>query len=336
VLYAGSPGALQIAARTGDQVPGLPAGVRYSHFHKYDLPQPLRDQAVINDSGQIVFQAIYSGPGINNSNYQAVFSGTIASPQLVAQMGTQAPGTPPGVLYGRPDIRLNEAGHVSLHDPTLTGPGVSHSVPNAIAVFVGTPGAMQLVARDGDPSRGNTATYGGFGGSMLISTFNDAGQVIFHDTWLGPGVNSENRSAIFGGGVGSMQIVARGGNQAPGAPAGVNYRSLDNIPGINDSGQVAYAATWTTGVGGVDSTNDHVLYAGPMASPGVIAREGNQAPGTAAGTTYSSFFAPSVWPTLNDARRDTLWCHARRHRRLARQRHCVFRRALERSATNPP
>jgi hypothetical protein len=77
----------------------------------------------------------------------------------------------------------------------------------------------------------------------------------------------------------------------------VNYGGLDGLPGINDSGEVAYFANWTTGVGGVDSTNDSVLYAGPMASPAMIAREGNQAPGTPAGTTYSSF---GNGVTLND------------------------------------
>jgi hypothetical protein len=199
---------------------------------------------------------------------------------------------------------LNEAGQVLLFDTTLTGPGVSTAVPNVNAVFVGTPGAMQLAARDGDSSPGNTSTYGGFAGNMRLPTFNDAGQVIFSDNWLGPDVTGPTRSAIFGGGVGSMQLIARGGNPAPGAPAGVTYLNLDLVPGINDSGQVAYAASWSTGVGGVNSTNDVVLYAGPMASPSVIAREGDQAPGTAPGTTYATFFFPgagSLQPTLNDA-----------------------------------
>jgi hypothetical protein len=188
---------------------------------------------------------------------------------------------------------LNDAGQIALYDPFLTGPGIGLGTVNRTAVFIGTPGAMQLAARDGDPSPGNTSTYGGFNGSMSPATFNDLGQVIFADTWLGPDVNSNNYTAIFGGGVGSMQLIARGGNQAPAAPAGVGYLHVDLQPGINDSGHIVYPARWTTGVGGVDSTNDVVLYAGPMASPSVIAREGDQAPGTAPGTAYSTFFPGS-------------------------------------------
>jgi PEP-CTERM motif len=300
-LYSGLPGSLQLVARTGDQAPGLAAGVRFLHFHKYDLPQPLNDYSVINDSGDAVFLAKLAGPGLNNSNNDAVYFGSSASLQLVARKGDQAAGTPAGVVYGTPLLHLNDAGQVGLFDFLLTGPGVSTA--NRSAVFVGTPGAMQLVARDGDPSPGNTATYGGSGGIMRFPTFNDLGQVVFSDDWSGPGYSNSTSNAIFGGGVGSMQLIARGGNQPPDAPAGLGYLHLDNLPGINDSGQVAYASRWTTGVGGVDSTNDVVLYAGPMASPSVIAREGDQAPGTAPGTTYSTFFpgSGSLQPTPNDA-----------------------------------
>jgi hypothetical protein len=288
-LYSGLPGSLQLVAKTGDQAPGQPAGVRFSHFHKYDLPQPLNDYSVINDSGDAVFLAKLSGPGLNSNNNDAVYFGSPGSLQLVARKGDQAPGTPAGVVYGIPLLHLNDAGQVALYDFLLSGPGVTTA--NRTAVFIGTPGAMQLAARDGDPSPGNTSTYGGFNGSMVLPTFNDLGQVIFEDTWLGPDVNSNNYTALFGGGVGSMQLVARGGNQPPGAPAGVGYLHVDLQPNINDTGQVAYAARWTTGVGGVDSTNDVVLYAGPMASPSVIAREGDQAPDTAFGHNLFHIFS---------------------------------------------
>ena len=300
VLYAGSPASLQPVAKTGDEAPGLPAGVRYILFHQYDAPPGLFDASVINDSGQVAFYARFSGPSATN---EAVFSGTMAAPQLVAQKGTQAPGTPPGVVYNLPSVRLNEAGQVSLYESRLFGPGIiTPNTLNFTAVFIGTPGAMQLAARDGDPSPGNTSTYGGFGGTMLVSTFNDRGQVIFHDSWTGPDVNSDNENAIFGGSVGSMQLVARGGNQAPGAPAGVNYRELDLIPGINDSGQVAFYASWTTGVGGVDNTNNHVLYAGPMAFARPDRPRGKPSAGHAPGTTYFTFPAASATSTRSTTR----------------------------------
>jgi hypothetical protein len=103
-------------------------------------------------------------------------------------------------------------------------------------------------------------------------------------------VLSVNRYAIFAGGVGSMQLVARTGQPAAGAPAGGNYGQAVGLitPSINDSGQLAFGMSWTTGLAGVDSTNDTVLYAGPIGSPQLIAREGDPAPGTAPGTNYST------------------------------------------------
>jgi hypothetical protein len=297
VLYAGAPTALQVVARTQDQVPGLPAGVRFSHFHKYDLPIPLSDRSVINDSGQVVFHVIFSGSGVTSANDSAVFSNAAGALQLVAREGTQAPGLPAGVVYSTPELRLNEAGQISLQDGSLSGPGIGLGTVNRTAVFIGTPGAMQLVARDGDPAPGTTDFYGGLGASMGVSTFSDSGSVVFADTVSNPNVLVINRGALFAGGAGTVQLVARQGNPAPGAPAGVNYGSGFPSPTINDAGQIAYRTAWETGVGGVDSTNDGVLYAGQIGSQLPIAREGDAAPGTMPGVTYSSL---GFTPILND------------------------------------
>jgi len=84
----------------------------------------------------------------------------------------------------------------------------------------------------------------------------------------------------------------------------VNYSGLvAHSTTVNDTGQIGYWAFQTTGVGGVDSTNDEVLYAGPFASPQVVAREGNAAPGGPAGVNYSTFSTSSSLrgPILNDA-----------------------------------
>ncbi len=83
----------------------------------------------------------------------------------------------------------------------------------------------------------------------------------------------------------AFQTIALSGQAAPGLPAGVNYSSFAIAPAINDAGGVAYRAALTgTGVTGL---NDFALYAGTYASPQLIAREGNAAPGTPAGVNYS-------------------------------------------------
>jgi hypothetical protein len=190
---------------------------------------------------------------------------------------------------------MNDAGQVAVYT-FLTGSGTNCNVsvfnPNCSAVVVGTPGAMQVAARQGDAAPGTPDNYGGSGQIHILPlSFNDAGQVAFWDTVNGPDVVlSVNRYALFAGGVGSMQLIVRTGSPAAGAPPGVNYGQAVGLttPSINDSGQLAFAMSWTTGLAGVDSTNDAVLYAGPIGSPQLIAREGDPAPGTPPGTSYAA------------------------------------------------
>ena len=61
---------------------------------------------------------------------------------------------------------------------------------------------------------------------------------------------------------------------------------------------MTYNAT-LTGSGVIPFENSEVLYAGPLAAPQPLAREGDAAPGTPAGVSYSGFFSTTA--ALNDA-----------------------------------
>jgi hypothetical protein len=294
VLYAGPVASLQLVARAGDPAPGMPAGVNYSLFN---IDFQFQTATHLNDAGQIAYVARLTGSGVTTANRDLVYAGAAGSPQLVARAGDQATGLPAGVVYGGFGyLSLNESGQVAFV-ASLGGSGVSTAAGNYAASYVGTPGSLQLAARDGDPAPGTTANYGGNGGSMGALTFNDTGQIVFTDTLQAAGVTSTNGSALFAGAAGSVQIIARSGDAAPGAPAGVNYALLQAHSGvINNASQVAFPSRWSTGVGGVDSTNDDVLYAGPIAALQLLARAGNAAPGTSSGVSYSTFSIP----ILND------------------------------------
>ena len=303
LLYAGAPGSLTLVARSGDAAPGMPAGIVYAQFNQVQASSPaFFGQTLLNDNGQIAFSAEVRGTGVTSANNAVVFSGPLASLQPAAQEGSQVPGTAAGVVYSTFDVHFNESNQLGLK-VTLTGSGVTTS--NSNAVVIGSPGSMQLAIREGDPAPGTPpgVLLGGGGGSLGYLTFNDANQVAFWDSLSGP-VNVSNRAAVFAGGVGSMQLVARNGNQASDMPAGVNYNGVSaHSTAINNAGDVAFR-TFLTQTAGVTGANDSAVYAGPMSSPQIVAREGDQAPGLPAGVTYASFEDPSFnprTPMLNDS-----------------------------------
>ena len=152
----------------------------------------------------------------------------------------------------------------------------------------------QTVALTGQSAPGTAAgvNYEVFLGPPAV----DIGQVVYFARLTGAGVTGANEAAIYAGPAAGPQLVARTGNAAPGTAAGVNYSGLDGSPSLNGTGQVAYLAS-LTGTG-ITTANNAAIYAGPVAGPQLVAREGSAAPGTAAGVNYSVL---NDTPALNDA-----------------------------------
>ena len=91
---------------------------------------------------------------------------------------------------------------------------------------------------------------------------NDAGQTAFSADLTGSGVDSTNDAGIWSEGSGSLALVARSGDHAPGTPSGVNFSQLRYhlmFAVLNDAGQIAFFASLTGS--GVDSTNDLGIWA---------------------------------------------------------------------------
>ncbi len=123
--------------------------------------------------------------------------------------------------------------------------------------------------------------------SFNAPVINDAGQTAFSGRLTGTGVtNFLNDNGIWSerGGLG-LNLLARAGNQAPGTAAAVNFKSLD-APVLNGAGQTAFVGDLTgTGVGG---NNDYGIWSESSGSGmALLAREGSQAPGVAAGVNFS-------------------------------------------------
>lgn len=185
---------------------------------------------------------------------------------------------------------LNEAGQTAFW-VGLTGAGVTIANDRGIWSEAGGEG-LALVARTGNQTPG---TPDGVNFSFLESAaLNSAGQTAFSATLTGTGVTSENNSGIWSEGGGSgLALVARTGSQAPGTDPGVNFRSLDSTPKLNDAGQMAFRGG-LTGTG-VTSANDFGIWSeGGGSGLALIAREGDNAPGTTNGVNFSFLINPEL------------------------------------------
>jgi hypothetical protein len=117
---------------------------------------------------------------------------------------------------------------------------------------------------------------------------NNAGQTAFRALLSGGGVSPTNEEGVWSEGTGSLTLVARVGEHAPGMPVGINYAAFD-APLLNNSGRTAFHATLADNRTGIWSEGSGTL--------SLVAHSGSQAPGAPAGVHFSEFDSP----VLNDA-----------------------------------
>jgi hypothetical protein len=275
-VFAGPPGAVQLAARAGAQAPDTPAGVRYQGF---EFPR-------LNAQGYVALGSQLTGPGVSLENLRGIFSGPAGAPRLVAREGEAAPGTADGVRYvvlqsGLRD--LNDRGDVAFSGQ-LAGTGVGFG--NDSGLWAGPRGGIQLLAREGDraPGTGGNVSYDSFHFGTV--SMNNAGQTVF-ESGLTNGVNAGNNHAIFYGPPGDVRLAVRLGQQAAGLPDGMRYE-VARFPMINDIGVIAFK--------GVAGGNDGV-WVGPPGAFQLIAYGGTRAPDTPDGVTYDLLGSPVLSST---------------------------------------
>lgn len=152
--------------------------------------------------------------------------------RTVALSGQQMPGLPPGMVFGsflfpRSPVVLSDAGQTAFY----TGG----------RVWSEGGGSLQLVAAFGQQAPGlpDGTTYTGFAGNERIA-ISGTGTMAFAARVAPSPVNDVGFWSI---GPGTSALVARGGEQAAGLPAGVVY-SFGSTPQtsfvINDAGHAAF------------------------------------------------------------------------------------------------
>lgn len=302
-IWSEGTGSLTLVARGGDQAPGAPSGVNFGG----GFSRPL-----INNAGQTAFTADLSGSGIDATNNQGIWSEGSGSLALVAREGDHAPGTPSGVNFrfqaGVP-LRpvLNDAGQTAF-PAFLTGEGVDAT--NGEGVWSEGSGTLAPVARSGSPAPGTTSGVNfrnfNFGVAEQRLALNSAGQTAFEATLSGTDVNSFNNNGIWSEGSGTLALVAREGDHAPGTPSGVIFRDSSNSstgtlrafeqPRINDAGQTAFLANIADSAGARIGSGIWLADDGNLT---LVARTGDLAPGMPDGVNFGG--VPTYDFQLNNA-----------------------------------
>lgn len=248
-------------ALSGRRAPGIEPAVTYGGFVRLG----------INQQGQVVFEGALSGPGVSDGNDRGIWVGEAGNLVLVAREGDNLPGTDLDEqvqFRERDEYLMNADGEVVLEEDRFRR-------------------GVQFRELDTAPS--------------VLLNLNDDGQVAFSGTIRGNGINARNDSGIWAGTPDAIQSVARTGDAATGAPAGVEYSELQTVPSvlllINRLGQVAYHARLRGP--GVDDNSSRGLWAGSPGNMVLVARGGDPAPGTPDGVYFDS--QPIVGFVFNDA-----------------------------------
>ena len=307
----------EVLMAEGDPIPGI-AGAINGGASALDFP-------VVDLNGNVLFRGRFTGPGITNLDDRAFFLGRSRDTlQKVVRAGDAEPSGTLGAgvvlitqssatlqlpgINGSP--RLSPEGGYILFGSGIIGPGVVTTVPtgtfgrNDSALFVGVPGAFQVLARRGTPTGvGGTNFETAFGGvSYQATSLNSQGTAAFQATLSGGDVSgTTNNFANFVGTPGNLSVVQRKGDLIT---IGGNQVRVDNIGFnviLNKVGMVLHDERLGAVVGTPPPTtaNDGLLmlwYPGGLNV--VLMREGDAAPVPTGAANYGS---PTIAQGFGDA-----------------------------------
>ncbi|MFG0274105.1 MAG: choice-of-anchor tandem repeat NxxGxxAF-containing protein [Phycisphaerales bacterium] len=256
-VYAGTPGALTLVARTGNGAPGF-TGLTLASIGSVRMAR----------DGGLAIDGFLDGPGVDGTNNTAIWSGAPGALTPVARTGDAAPGMPAGAVFSEftpGGYSVGDSAGTVVFKARVAGGGVTTADDEG--VWVGAPGGLTLALREGDQAPGLPA------GVLMDSlqfiftnpSIDSAGRITTRIALTGAGVDSTNNEAVMHGAVGSIQPVLRKGDAAPEAP-GFSVAFFSQVA-TNDSGQVLLDAsiddgsTFTQGIYVWDATSGLTLVA---------------------------------------------------------------------------
>jgi hypothetical protein len=205
----------------------------------------------------------------------------------VAVSGQPAPGGN-GAVYSSftfDSLRLLDGGRTAFGAKLAIGPG-GVTADSDSGLWSERDGALDVVLREGSAAPG--APVGAVFGETIRGNWNPSGSLALQTglrSGVG-GVTAANDIGVWSDVGGSLQMLAREGDAAPGTGAGVVWGEDFLGPELNSSGAFALRGSLRTGIGGVtvdDNEGIWVQRGGPLT---LLVREGDQAPGGPVGAIF--------------------------------------------------
>ena len=236
---------------------------------------------VINNQGEVAFDAFVAGPGLTNANNRAIFSNGAGGPlRIVARTGDVVPSLGPNDLFGSfsTNLVINDAGQ------TAFAAGFESPVPMIGIWSEGQGNGLELVAAEGEIAPGfQSAQFLEFqpirfnnSGNVALQALTDNFAVGADTLWI------QNDS-------GELNLVAQAGSTiAPGTNVPWTDFNFSN-PAFNDSGQIAFS-----GAVFINPFQQFGIWRGAFDNITAVALPGTQAPGVAAGIQFDAAINPSI------------------------------------------
>jgi hypothetical protein len=248
VVMSEAIGSLQPVARESSPAPGL-GGATFLAIRD--------DISAVGDLGQIAFYSTLDGAGVTSASDESMWYADAAGTQLLGREDDLIPGFTSAVVFngfGEPGMSRNG---LAAFTATMSGVDVTSATDRGI--FVGTPGDLELVVREGDqaPGLSEGATFGVL--PLTAPSVNSDGRIVIEATMTGTDVDSANNTGVWTDADGAMRLLAREGFSAPELAIGVIFTDNFSQLLINDVGQVAFVAR-VTGPG-ISSGSDDILWA---------------------------------------------------------------------------
>lgn len=276
-IWTMDAGGLNLLVDATATPPGEAAGVEYRGFGAKWL--------ALNGNGDIAINAGVAGPGVVPMQNERVWVTRSGELELVVASGEQAPGTADGVTFWDPEPfalfqgmykpSLNDAGQTAFF-ASLAGSSVDGF--NNTGVWSEGSGSLALVAREGDAAPGTepgTVFYIDERDVDRPPLINAVGKTAFDSELIGPTVDNSNNQGVWSDAFGELELVARGGDPAPGTEDGVMFDYV-YLAGLNALGQALIVGT-VVGDGVVTDANHRGVWAQDVNGELVlIARTGDQ------------------------------------------------------------
>jgi hypothetical protein len=237
----------------------------------------LSDVAVpVQGNTKFAYRGTLAGAGINTDTDNVIYQGTPGNWSVVAREGEVPPGFAAGssvfnIGTTEYDLKMSHGDKVWFTG-AVNGPGINSF--NNQGLWMGTPGSVQLVYREGDQAAGMPAGVR----YRLNPLFhvNNSDRFVMITPVSDTGGITVAAYAYFTGSAGNLSLVASHNQQAPGTPNGVVFEmaSTGFQPLISENGAVAFFS-YLTGPGVTANVNDTGIWAYGNGQLQLVARAGS-------------------------------------------------------------